>query len=39
MRGDMTELAWRWSTMTEVTTSDALLASAPESSFALANSP
>jgi hypothetical protein len=35
----MTKLAWWWSTMTEVTTRDALLASAPESSFALANPP
>ena len=35
----MTELAWRWSTMTEVTTRDAPLPSASEPGFALANSP
>jgi len=35
----MTEKAWGRSTITEVTTKDATLASAPESGFSLANSP
>src|SRR5262245_19449464 len=39
IRGDMTGMAWWWSTMTEVTTKDATLASAPKSGFSLAHSP
>jgi hypothetical protein len=39
IRGDMTESAWGRSTMAVVTTKDATLASALESSFSLANSP
>jgi hypothetical protein len=39
IRGDTTELAWWWSTMTEVAGCDAEAAAAPESGFPLANSP